>query len=92
VRAFWSLTLYGADRYFVPNAIDRYAIGDRTPGLHYGPGRSLRIVVSHRPPRGAARTNWLPAPRGRFLLYLRLYEPKAVAAGGHWTPPTVSRT
>ena len=41
VHAFWSLTLYGADRYFAPNALQRFALGDRTPGLRYGPGRSL---------------------------------------------------
>jgi hypothetical protein len=92
VRAFWSLTLYGADRYLVPNPIDRFAIGDRTPGLRYGRRRSLRIVVSHSPPRGAQRANWLPAPRGRFLLYLRLYEPKPVATARRWKPPTVTRT
>jgi hypothetical protein len=87
VRAFWSLTLYGQDRFFAPNAIDRYAIGDRTSGLRYGPGRSLKIYVSHR----RQRTNWLPAPRGRFFLWLRLCEPKAVAVAGHWKPPTVER-
>jgi hypothetical protein len=92
VRAFWSLTLYGADRSLVPNPIDRFAIGDRTPGLRYGPRRSLRIAVSHAPPRAALRANWLPAPPGRFLLYLRLYEPEPAAATGRWTPPTVTRT
>jgi hypothetical protein len=48
--------------------------------------------VSHRPPPAAERSNWLPAPRGRFLLYLRLYEPKPAAAAGHWLPPSVLRT
>lgn len=33
VRAFWSLTLYNRAGFFAPNPIDRYAIGDRTPGL-----------------------------------------------------------
>ena len=86
VRAFWSLTVYDRAGFLAPNAIDRYAIGDRTAGLRYGPGRSLAVRVSHRRPR----SNWLPAPRGRFSLWLRLYEPKPAAAR-RWTPPTVTR-
>ena len=30
VKAFWSLTMYGADRFLVENPIGRYALGDRT--------------------------------------------------------------
>jgi hypothetical protein len=91
VRAFWSLTLYGADRFFYPNPLDRFVVGDRTPGLRYGPGRSLTIYLRHRAPPAARRSNWLPAPKGRFLLWLRLYEPKPAAANGRWKPPTITR-
>jgi hypothetical protein len=91
VHAFWSLTLYGANRYFARNAIDRYGLGDRTRGLRYGPGRSLQILVQHRPPPRRGRSNWLPAPSGRFFLYLRLYEPEPPAVDGRWTPQTVRR-
>ena len=53
--AFWSLTMYGKDRYLVPNPIDRYAIGDRTKGLRKGRDGSLTIYVQHGRPKGAAR-------------------------------------
>jgi hypothetical protein len=92
VDAFWSLTLYKADLFLYDNALDRYAIGDRTGGLRYGPRRSLKLYVQHNPPSGARRANWLPAPAGPFYLYLRLYEPKRAATSGDWKPPTVSRT
>jgi hypothetical protein len=91
VRAFWSLTMYGADRFLVPNSIDRYTIGDRTTGLRYGRGHSLTIYISHDPPRKALRSNWLPAPAGHFQMSLRLYEPKPAAFDGRWRPPTVTR-
>ena len=53
VGAFWSLTMYNDDRFLVENRIDRYAVGDRTPG----PARQGRLATVHIgrwPPRGAA--------------------------------------
>jgi hypothetical protein len=90
-NAFWSLTLYGANRYLVDNPIDRYAIGDRTKGLRRGRDGSLTVYVRHRRPAGAAAANWLPAPEGRFRLALRIYEPRQSAINGRWRPPRVQR-
>jgi hypothetical protein len=89
--AFWSLTMYGADRYLVPNPIDRYAIGDRTPGLRRGRDGSLTIYIQRARSSGAAAANWLPAPGGRFRLALRIYEPRRSALTGSWLPPPVLR-
>jgi hypothetical protein len=91
VRAFWSMTLYNRDLFLVPNSIDRYAVGDRTKGLRFGRDRSLKIYVQRDRPAGARAANWLPAPRGRFQLYLRLYEPRRAAISGDWSPPTIRR-
>lgn len=91
VRAFWSMTLYNRDLFLVSNPIDRYAIGDRTKGLWFGRDRSLKIYVQHDRPAGARVANWLPAPKGRFQLYLRLYEPRRAAITGDWSPPTIRR-
>jgi Protein of unknown function (DUF1214) len=47
VDAFWSLTMYNVPEFvLVDNPIDRYSIGDRTPGLHvavpaFGPENAL---------------------------------------------------
>jgi hypothetical protein len=90
-NAFWSLTMYGADRYLVPNPIDRYAVGDRTPGLRRARDGSLTIYVQRDRPKGAKAANWLPAPAGRFRLALRLYEPQRRALRGAWAPPPVRR-
>lgn len=72
--AFWSVTLYDADRFLYPNAAGRHSIGDRTPGLQFGADGSLQIDFGHTPPPNTA--NWLPTPAGPFYLILRLYHPR----------------
>jgi hypothetical protein len=89
--AFWSLTMYGKDRYLVDNPIDRYAVGDRTKGLRRGKDGSLTIYVQHSRPSGSAAANWLPAPAGAFRLALRIYEPRRGVLTGRWKPPPVRR-
>jgi hypothetical protein len=91
VRAFWSLTLYDARILLYANPLQRYALGDRSPGLKRDPDGGLTIRVSHATPPAAQRSNWLPAPSGPFSLYLRLYEPEPRAASGAWVPPAVRR-
>jgi hypothetical protein len=91
VRAFWSLTMYDQERFLVANQIDRYSVGDHTPGLGYGRRGGLKIFIQHSPPSAARQGNWLPAPAGRFELHLRLYEPKPAATNGKWRPPTITR-
>ena len=88
VNAFWSLTMYGSDLFLVDNPLGRYSLGDRSSGLERGRDGSLRIVISHRRPSGP-RGNWLPAPSGRFVLALRLYNPKARVLSGRWPFPRV---
>jgi len=86
-QQFWSVSLYGDDRFFTDNAIGRYAIGDRTPGLQYGDDGSLTLTISHQRP-ATGDSNWLPAPDGSFYLILRLYHPSSdFMAGGYDIPP-----
>jgi hypothetical protein len=91
VGAFWSLTMYDRDGYLYANPLDRYAIGDRTSGLRRGRDGSLTLFLQHRRPKGAARANWLPAPRGGFRVALRLYEPRRAVLSGAWRPPPLER-
>lgn len=77
VGAFWSLTMYRrSDCLFVANPIDRYSIGDRTPGLHHDTDGSLALRLQAENP--GPGVNWLPAPKGElFYVVLRLYQPHA---------------
>ncbi|RJF95537.1 DUF1254 domain-containing protein [Noviherbaspirillum saxi] len=88
-EAFWSVSLYGKDFYFIANPIGRYAIGNRTPGLRLENDGGLVITISHEAPADTA--NWLPAPSGPFYLILRLYHPSAGFIAGQYVIPAVSR-
>lgn len=92
VDAFWSITLYDSRDYMlVDNAIDRYAIGDRTPGLRRDADGGLTLHIAHTPPVGeAAQANWLPAPAGGFYLCLRAYVPRAELLDGRYALPAVT--
>ncbi|MBK6613881.1 DUF1254 domain-containing protein [Ottowia sp.] len=83
--AFWSVTLYGEDRYLAPNPIGRYALGNRSP-LQRNADGSLTLYVSQQPPPGP-RENWLPAPAGGFYLILRLYHPQPAFLDGSYRMP-----
>ncbi len=85
---FWSITLYNAAGFLVANPIDRYSIGDETPGLIPGADGSLTIVMSASRP-GETDVNWLPAPKGAFSLVLRVYDPTPQVLGGSWSPPVI---
>lgn len=90
VDAFWSLTLYGPDRFFVDNPLRRFALGDRSPGLAYETDGTLELWIGPAAPAGR-EANWLPAPAGEFSLMLRLYLPTEDVLAGRWTPPSLER-
>ncbi len=85
---FWSITLYNPAGFLVTNPIDRYSIGDDTPGLIRGADGSLTIVMSASRP-SQTDVNWLPAPTDAFSLVLRVYDPTPQVLGGSWSPPVI---
>jgi hypothetical protein len=90
VRAFWSVTLYDRDGYFVPNPLNRFGLGDRDT-LRYNSDGSLDLYIQQHKPEQQMEANWLPAPNGVFNLSLRLYWPKPEVLTGRWTPPVIQR-
>jgi hypothetical protein len=93
VEAFWSLTMYDMpDYYLVDNPINRYSIGDRTPGLHFAADGSLTVHMQHDAPDDPdARANWLPTPAGDFRPILRMYEPRTPIFDGRYQLPPIDR-
>ena len=90
VRGFWSLTMYDEKMYMTNNPIRRYAIGDRDK-LQYNKDGSLDIYIQHASPGKSRESNWLPAPKGRFDVVLRMYWPTLGVLAGGWNPPAVKR-
>jgi hypothetical protein len=85
--AFWSLTMADAKERFVANPIDRYCVSDRS-GLVPNADGSFDIYLQNAAPVGH-ESNWLPAPTGRFRLWLRAYMPGAAILDGTYKVPPV---
>jgi hypothetical protein len=93
VEAFWSLTMYDNDFFFVPNPINRYDVGQRNKFITNADG-SVDLYVQAESPGKDKEANWLPAPKGKFNLVLRLYWPRKLPPSildGNWTPPPVKK-
>jgi hypothetical protein len=90
VKAFWSLTMYNQNLFLINNPLGRYSIGNRTTGLKRNRDGSLDILLQATRPKHNA-SNWLPAPKGKFELTLRLYNPTPSVLKGGWSLPTITR-
>lgn len=89
--AFWSLTLYDSDFFFVPNPINRYDLAQRDP-LITNPDGSVDIYIQADSPGKDKEANWLPAAKDKFVLVMRIYAPKETPPSildGTWSPPGV---
>lgn len=93
VDSFWSLSLYEATDdgqfFFTRNDLNRFAIGDRTPGLAYNADGSLDLWIGAASPGAERESNWLPAPEGPFALFMRAYLPRPELLDGRWRLPPV---
>lgn len=93
--AFWSLTMVdfgaGAKERFVANPIHRYKVGGIAggrSGLALNADGSVDIYIQNAGPAGH-ESNWLPAPAGKFRLWLRVYMPGAAVLDGTYAVPPV---
>jgi hypothetical protein len=87
-KAFWSLTMGDARNQFVANPLNRYSVSDRSGLMQNGDG-SVDIYIQKAAPAGH-ESNWLPAPSGNFILWLRVYIPgQAILDGKYTVPPVV---
>jgi hypothetical protein len=93
VKGFWSLTMYDEGMSFVANPINRYSMSVRT-NPKFEPDGSLVIYIQNESPGADKEANWLPAPKGKFHLMLRLYWPdedNPSILDGSWVIPPVKQ-
>jgi hypothetical protein len=90
-EAFWSITMYDEDFFFVPNAINRFDIAKRDK-LVANPDGAVDLYLQAESPGMDREANWLPAPKGKFVLVMRIYQPAKTPPSildGSWAPPPV---
>ncbi|MFA0816630.1 MAG: DUF1214 domain-containing protein [Anaerofustis sp.] len=87
-HAFWSLTMGDAGNRFVANPINRYSVSDRS-GLIPNADGSVDIHIRNTAPE-RQESNWLPAPAGEFILWLRVYMPDDPILSGKYIVPPVT--
>jgi hypothetical protein len=61
VFGFWSLTLYNAEHFFHPNALNRYSLGTKNKTLKRNPDGSLTLYTGAKSP-GKDKRKQLAAP------------------------------
>jgi hypothetical protein len=91
VQGFWSLTMYNADYFFVDNPLNRYTVSSRSK-FKPNPDGSVDVYIQNESPGKDKEANWLPAPKEKFILMLRLYWPKEEPPSiidGSWKIPPV---
>jgi hypothetical protein len=92
VNAFWSLTMYDSENFFVPNPLNRYTLSTRDK-LVTNPDGSVDLYLQAQSPGEHKLANWLPAPSAKFVPMLRLYWPKESPPSiidGTWKPPAIT--
>lgn len=95
VNAFWSFTMYMIDQgwWFVPNPLNKFTVSMRNNPKFNADG-SLTLYFQNDSPGMDKEANWLPAPKGDFVLMLRMYWPKDTSPSildGSWKVPSIVR-
>ena len=93
VNAFWSLTMYNLpNQLLVKNPINRYLINSpMLPSLKRDADGGVTIYIQNESPGVDKESNWLPSPKGPFMMAMRYYWPKPELLRGEWKSPPLHR-
>ena len=92
VNAFWSLTMYELPAsLLVANPLNRYLLNSSMlPQFNRDTDGGLTLLIQNESPGKDKQANWLPAPKGPFVMFMRLYWPKEEALDGTWKSPPLN--
>jgi hypothetical protein len=92
-NAFWSITMYQLPAsLLVANPLNRYLINSpMLPDLTLDADRGVTLYIQRDSPGKDKESNWLPAPNGPFILFMRIYWPRPEALDGTWKQPPLIR-
>jgi hypothetical protein len=93
VGGFWSITMYDENYFFVDNPLNRYSISARQQ-LKANADGSIDLLFQNESPGADKESNWLPAPKGKFILMMRLYWPNESNPSiidGSWVIPPAKK-
>ena len=93
VRAFWSLTMYELPASLLfANPLNRFLLNSpMMPQFKKDADGGLTLIIQNESPGTDKEANWLPAPKGPFVMFMRLYWPETEAVEGKWTAPPLTR-
>jgi hypothetical protein len=95
VNGFWSITMYDSEYFFYPNPLNKLTVSLRNHPKFNDDG-SLDLYFSNVQPANVPQANWLPAPKGQFILMMRMYWPNPnppsilPPSNPTWVPPPVT--
>ena len=91
VKGFWSLTVYDENNFLAANPLNRYTLSQRDKFVTNRDG-SVDLYLQSDSPGAAEEANWLPTPKGKFGVMVRLYWPNETPPSiidGTWKPPAI---
>jgi hypothetical protein len=91
VKGFWSLTMYDENNFLAANPLNRYTLSQRDNFVTKRDG-SVDLYLQAESPGNTKEANWLPTPKAKFSVMLRLYWPTETPPStldGTWTAPAI---
>ncbi len=90
-KGFWSLTMYDEENFLAANPLNRYTLSQLDKFVT-NPDGSVDLYLQADSPGKAKEANWLPAPKAKFGVMMRLYWPTDKPPSiidGTWKPPVI---
>jgi hypothetical protein len=94
VKGFWSFTVYDEQKFLAANPLNRYTVSQHDK-FTINPDGSIDFYLQADSPGKAKEANWLPTPKAKFSVMMRLYWPSETPPSilnGSWKPPAIKIT